>query len=110
MQVKVGNIGCMMYAQVLRQVNFVGNTLGVQKDLVAFQLAGFRNCTFVYCEVSENKDLSSMLLKALEGAIILESFLKTTVDVFTLVLESVGSMLHLLVVELYGMVASVSIV
>lgn len=32
-----------------------------------------------------------MLLKALEGAIILESFPKTTVDVFALVLESGGS-------------------
>jgi len=32
-----------------------------------------------------------MLNKALEGAIILESFPKTTVDVFALVLESSGS-------------------
>lgn len=32
-----------------------------------------------------------MLHKALEGAIILESFPKTTVDVFALVLESGGS-------------------
>ncbi|KAL2471055.1 3'-5'-exoribonuclease family protein [Abeliophyllum distichum] len=36
------------------------------------------------CNASESKDLSSMLLKALEGAIILESFPKTTVDVFAL--------------------------
>lgn len=32
-----------------------------------------------------------MLHKALEGAVILESFPKTTVDVFALVLESGGS-------------------
>ena len=32
-----------------------------------------------------------MLYKALEGAIIFESFPKTTVDVFALVLESGGS-------------------
>ena len=32
-----------------------------------------------------------MLHKALEGAIIMESFPKTTVDVFALVLESGGS-------------------
>lgn len=32
-----------------------------------------------------------MLHKSLEGAIILESFPKTTVDVFALVLESGGS-------------------
>jgi exosome complex component MTR3 len=32
-----------------------------------------------------------MLHKALEGAIILETFPKTTVDVFALVLESGGS-------------------
>lgn len=39
----------------------------------------------------DNKEYSSMLHKALEGAIILESFPKTTVDVFALVLESGGS-------------------
>ncbi|EPS70473.1 hypothetical protein M569_04287 [Genlisea aurea] len=39
----------------------------------------------------ETKDLSSMLQKSLEGAIILKSFPKTTVDVFALVLESGGS-------------------
>lgn len=39
----------------------------------------------------DTKDLSSMLHKALEGAIILGSFPKTTVDVFALVLESGGS-------------------
>ncbi|XP_068637082.1 exosome complex component RRP41-like [Aristolochia californica] len=46
---------------------------------------------------SENKDFSSMLHKALEGAIILETFPKTTVDVFALVLESGGSDLPVIV-------------
>lgn len=36
-----------------------------------------------------------MLHRALEGAIMLESFPKTTVDVFALVLESGGSKLQL---------------
>ena len=40
---------------------------------------------------SDHKEYSSMLHKALEGAIILETFPKTTVDVFALVLESGGS-------------------
>ena len=39
-----------------------------------------------------------MLYKALEGAIILESFPKTTVDVFALVLESGGSKFEFYVV------------
>ncbi|KAA8550378.1 hypothetical protein F0562_002062 [Nyssa sinensis] len=39
---------------------------------------------------SDNKEFFSMLHKALEGAIILDSFPKTTVDVFALVLESGG--------------------
>ncbi|KAJ8630034.1 hypothetical protein MRB53_023357 [Persea americana] len=36
---------------------------------------------------SDHKEFSSMLHKALEGAVILESFPKTTVDIFALVLE-----------------------
>ncbi|KAG4979842.1 hypothetical protein JHK82_033089 [Glycine max] len=40
---------------------------------------------------SDHKEYSSMLHKALEGAIILETFPKTTVDVFALVLESSGN-------------------
>lgn len=39
-----------------------------------------------------------MLHKALEGAVILETFPKTTVDVFALVLESGGSMSSFLIV------------
>ena len=46
---------------------------------------------FPLCQGSDNKEFSSTLHKALEGAIILESFPKTTVDVFALVLESGGS-------------------
>ncbi|XP_039042318.1 exosome complex component RRP41-like [Hibiscus syriacus] len=40
---------------------------------------------------SDHKEFSSMLHKALEGAIMLETFPKTTVDIFALVLESGGS-------------------
>ncbi|KAI9077074.1 hypothetical protein K1719_040896 [Acacia pycnantha] len=40
---------------------------------------------------SNPQEYSMMLYKALEGAIILESFPKTTVDVFALVLESGGN-------------------
>lgn len=48
-------------------------------------------------QTPETKDLSSMLHKALEGAIILKSFPKTTVDVFALVLESGGSKYNVLI-------------
>jgi hypothetical protein len=41
----------------------------------------------------ENKEYSGMLHKALEGAVMLHTFPKTTVDVFALVLESGGSMI-----------------
>lgn len=56
------------------------------------------NLMLLVCQASDSKDLSSMLHKALEGAIILESFPKTTVDVFALVLESGGSEFLILVV------------
>jgi hypothetical protein len=39
----------------------------------------------------DNKEYSSMLHKALEGAVMLHTFPKTTVDVFALVLEFGGS-------------------
>ncbi|XP_023534485.1 exosome complex component RRP41-like isoform X2 [Cucurbita pepo subsp. pepo] len=69
---------------------------------------------------SENKEFSSMLHKALEGAIILEMFPKTTVDVFALVLESGGIDLPVVIscaslaladagIMLYDLVASVSV-
>lgn len=41
--------------------------------------------------MSDCKEISARLHKALEGAIILDTFPKTTVDVFALVLESGGS-------------------
>ncbi|ESR37782.1 hypothetical protein CICLE_v10029091mg [Citrus x clementina] len=61
-----------------------------------------------------------MLHKALEGAIILETFPKTTVDVFALVLESGGSDLPVVIscasvaladagIMMYDLVASVSV-
>lgn len=46
---------------------------------------------FLSIQGSDHKEFSSMLHKALEGAVILESFPKTTVDIFALVLESGGS-------------------
>lgn len=46
---------------------------------------------FLCIQGSDHKELSSMLHKALEGAVVLESFPKTTVDIFALVLESGGS-------------------
>ncbi|POO01217.1 Guanosine pentaphosphate synthetase I/polyribonucleotide nucleotidyltransferase [Trema orientale] len=69
---------------------------------------------------SDNKEFSSMLRKALEGAIMLETFPKTTVDVFALVLESGGSDLPVVIscasvaladagIMMYDLVASVSV-
>ncbi|PRQ56615.1 putative ribosomal protein S5 domain 2-type [Rosa chinensis] len=69
---------------------------------------------------SDHKEFSSMLHKALEGAIILETFPKTTVDVFALVLESGGSDLPVVLscaslaladarIMMYDLVASVSV-
>ncbi|KAH7561058.1 hypothetical protein JRO89_XS10G0165200 [Xanthoceras sorbifolium] len=69
---------------------------------------------------SDHKEFSSMLHKALEGAIILETFPKTTVDVFALVLESGGSDLPVVIscaslaladagIMMYDLVASVSV-
>ncbi|CAA7398864.1 unnamed protein product [Spirodela intermedia] len=69
---------------------------------------------------SDHKDFSSMLHKALEGAVLLESFPKTTVDVFALVLESGGSDLPAVIscaslaladagIMMYDLVASASV-
>ncbi|KAF5751555.1 3'-5'-exoribonuclease family protein isoform 1 [Tripterygium wilfordii] len=68
---------------------------------------------------SDHKEFSSLLHKALEGAIILETFPKTTVDVFALVLESGGSDLPVIIscasvaladagIMMYDLVAAVS--
>ncbi|KAH1159446.1 hypothetical protein AAZX31_11G172500 [Glycine max] len=69
---------------------------------------------------SDHKEYCAMLHKALEGAIILETFPKTTVDVFALVLESSGSDLPVVIscaslaladagIMMYDIVASVSV-
>ncbi|MQL99445.1 hypothetical protein Taro_032168 [Colocasia esculenta] len=69
---------------------------------------------------SNHKEFSSMLHKALEGAVILETFPKTTVDVFALVLESGGSDLPVIIscaslaladagIMMYDLVTSVSV-
>ncbi|KAM1099967.1 hypothetical protein ACFX15_006264 [Malus domestica] len=68
----------------------------------------------------DHKEFSSMLHKALGGAIILETFPKTTVDVFALVLESGGSDFPVIIscaslaladagIMMYDLVASVSV-
>ncbi|KAJ6369147.1 hypothetical protein OIU78_001507 [Salix suchowensis] len=69
------------------------------KKAMMYSDTGRLNCNVSYTTFattvrghgSENKEFSTMLHKALEGAIVLESFPKTTVDVFALVLESGGS-------------------
>ncbi|KAK4440724.1 Exosome complex component RRP41-like [Sesamum alatum] len=98
------------------------------KKAMMYSDTGRLNCNVSYTtfatpirgQAPETKDLSSMLHKALEGAIILKSFPKTTVDVFALVLESGGSDLPVITtcaslaladagIMLYDMVASVSV-
>ncbi|PIN07659.1 Exosomal 3'-5' exoribonuclease complex, subunit Rrp41 [Handroanthus impetiginosus] len=98
------------------------------KKAMMYSDTGRLNCNVTYTTFAtplrgqppETKDLSSMLHKALEGAIILKSFPKTTVDVFALVLESGGSDLPVITtcaslaladagIMLYDMVASVSV-
>ncbi|KAL6276136.1 hypothetical protein ACE6H2_019737 [Prunus campanulata] len=69
------------------------------KKAMMYSDVGRLNCNVSYTtfatpvrgQGSDHKEFSSMLHKALEGAIILETFPKTTVDVFALVLESGGS-------------------
>ncbi|KAK6163341.1 hypothetical protein DH2020_000205 [Rehmannia glutinosa] len=98
------------------------------KKAMMYSDTGRLNCNVSYTtfatpvrgQAPETKDLSSMLHKALEGAIILKSFPKTTVDVFALVLESGGSDLPVITtcaslaladagIMIYDMVASVSV-
>ncbi|XP_051152966.1 exosome complex component RRP41-like isoform X2 [Andrographis paniculata] len=98
------------------------------KKAVMYSDKGRLNCNVSYtnfgtpsrAQSPDTKDLSSMLHKALEGAIILESFPKTTVDVFALVLESGGSDLPVVTtcaslaladagIMMYDIVASVSV-
>ncbi|XP_073066384.1 exosome complex component RRP41-like [Primulina eburnea] len=98
------------------------------KKAMIYSDTGRLNCNVSYTtfatpihgQAHETKDLSSTLHKALEGAIILKSFPKTTVDVFALVLESGGSDLPVVIscaslaladagIMLYDMVTSVSV-
>ncbi|CAI9105045.1 OLC1v1003887C1 [Oldenlandia corymbosa var. corymbosa] len=98
------------------------------KKAMMYSDVGRLNCNVSYTtfatasrgQVSDNKDFSAMLHKALEGSIILESFPKTTVDVFALVMESGGSDLPVIIscaslaladagIMLYDLVASASV-
>ncbi|KAG0471333.1 hypothetical protein HPP92_015879 [Vanilla planifolia] len=98
------------------------------KKAMMFCDFGRLNCHVSYTNFStptrgqgfESKQYSSILHKALEGAIILESFPKTTVDVFALVLESGGSDLPIIIscaslaladagIMMYDVVSSVSL-
>ncbi|KAL9258857.1 Exosome complex component RRP41-like-like protein, partial [Drosera capensis] len=83
---------------------YVELDLGQEKAML-YSDVGRLNCNVSYTtfatsvrgQGSDHKEYSSTLHKALEGAIILESFPKTTVDVFALVLESCGNDLPLVV-------------
>ncbi|CAD5194801.1 exosome complex component RRP41-like [Musa acuminata AAA Group] len=98
------------------------------KKAMMYSGTGRLNCNVSYTtfstpvrgQGSDHKEYSSMLHKALEGAIILETFPKTTVDVFALVLESGGGDLPVIVtcaslaladagIMMYDLVASVSV-
>ncbi|GKV08319.1 hypothetical protein SLEP1_g19968 [Rubroshorea leprosula] len=98
------------------------------KKAMMYSDIGRLNCNVSYTtfattvrgQGSDNKEFSSMLHKALEGAIILETFPKTTVDVFALVLESGGSDLPVVIscaslaladagIMMYDLVAAVSV-
>ncbi|KAL4611106.1 hypothetical protein ACB092_08G100500 [Castanea dentata] len=98
------------------------------KKAMMYSDLGRLNCSVSYTtfatpvrgQGSEHKDFSSMLHKSLEGAIILETFPKTTVDVFALVLESGGSDLPVVIscaslaladagILMHDLVASVSL-
>ncbi|XP_073110127.1 exosome complex component RRP41-like [Elaeis guineensis] len=98
------------------------------KKAMMYSDTGRLNCNVSYTtfstptrgQGSDHKEYSSMLHKALEGAIILETFPKTTVDVFALVLESGGSDLPVIIscaslaladagIMMYDLVSSVSV-
>lgn len=98
------------------------------KKAMMYSNVGRLNCSVSYTpfatqvrgQGSEHKDFSSVLHKALEGAILLESFPKTTVDVFALVMESGGSDLPVIIscaslaladagIMMYDLVAAVSL-
>ncbi|KAG5248251.1 3' exoribonuclease domain containing family protein [Salix suchowensis] len=98
------------------------------KKAMMYSDTGRLNCNVTYTTFattvrghgSENKEFSTMLHNALEGAIVLESFPKTTVDVFALVLESGGSDLPVVIscaslaladagITMYDLVAGASV-
>lgn len=98
------------------------------KKAMMYSDIGRLNCNVSYTafstpirsQGSDHKEYSSMLHKALEGAIILETFPKTTVDVFALVLESAGSDLPAIIscaslaladagIMMYDLVSAVSV-
>ncbi|EEF32439.1 Exosome complex exonuclease RRP41, putative [Ricinus communis] len=98
------------------------------KKAMMYSDVGRLNCNVSYTtfstpvrgQGSDCKEFSSMLHKSLEGAIMLETFPKTTVDVFALVLESGGSDLSVIVscaslaladagIMMYDLVAGVSV-
>ncbi|KAF9594805.1 hypothetical protein IFM89_034788 [Coptis chinensis] len=98
------------------------------KKAMLYSDIGRLNCNVSYTtfatsirgQGSDHKEYSSMLHKALEGAVMLESFPKTTVDVFALVLESGGSDLPVVIscaslaladagIMMYDLVTSVSV-
>lgn len=98
------------------------------KKAMMYSDTGRLNCNVSYTTFatpvrglgSDHKEYSSMLHKALHGAIILDSFPKTTVDVFALVLESGGSDLPVMIscaslaladagIMMYDLVTAVSV-
>lgn len=98
------------------------------KKAMMYSDSGRLNCNVSYTtfatpirgQGSDHKEFSSILHKALEGAIIVDSFPKTTVDVFALVLESGGGDLPVVIscaslaladagIMMYDLVASVSV-
>ncbi|KAF2284634.1 hypothetical protein GH714_028661 [Hevea brasiliensis] len=98
------------------------------KKAMMYSDVGRLNCNVSYTtfatpvrgQGSDHKEFSSMLHKALEGAIMLETFPKTTVDVFALVLESGGSDIPVVIscaslaladagIMMYDLIAGVSV-
>ncbi|CAN6479414.1 unnamed protein product [Victoria cruziana] len=75
------------------------------KKALAYSDVGRLNCSVSFTtfstqirgQGSEDKEMSSMLHKALEGAIMLDTFPKTTVDVFALIIESGGGDLPVII-------------
>ncbi|PPS06964.1 hypothetical protein GOBAR_AA13686 [Gossypium barbadense] len=87
------------------------------KKAMMYSDTGRLNCNVSYTtfatpvrgQGSDHKEFSSMLHKALEGAIMLETFPKTTVDVFALVLESGGSFITLVTGDLPVVISCASL-